>query len=62
VGELGITSDFSVFPEVALGAGLGIGSGLDAPTPQVVAITRLRPFDGVNNAFVANLAYSTGGY
>lgn len=62
VGEVGLTADYSFAPEWALGAGLGIGSGLNGPSPQVAAIARLRPWHGFQDAFVTNLSYSTGGY
>jgi hypothetical protein len=63
VGGLGVSADYSLVPEIALGAGAGIGSGFDVPsTLHTAALARLRPVYGVRNAFVANLAYSTGGY
>lgn len=62
VGGIGVTADYSVVPALALGAGIGIGSGLDGETPHAAAIMRVRPFYGVRNAFVTNLSYSVGGY
>lgn len=62
VGQIGVTADYSFLPEIAVGGGLGFGSGLDTPTLHTAAIVRLRPLYGAHNAFVSNVAYSTGGY
>ena len=62
VGQLGVTADYSFLPEIAVGGGVGFGSGLETPTLHTAAIVRLRPLYGIRNAFVANVAYSTGGH
>jgi hypothetical protein len=62
LGVLGVAADYSLLPAVSMGAGLGVGSGLDGPSPHAALLAHLRPVYGVRNALVVDAGYSFGGY
>lgn len=46
VGAVGVSLDYSFVPELAMGGGFGMGSGLEGPALHTAAIARLRPVYG----------------
>jgi hypothetical protein len=66
VGSFGVTAEYSLLPEIGVGASFGAGSSWGeaswAAVMQKAVFARLRPLYGARDAFVANVSYSTGGY